>query len=343
MAGPDEFGRMDARERHGKLDAQGHPAGGRRAMGTPGQRHAEARDSRVRSAGWWALVGLGALWLVDGILQLQPAQFSAANLAVGTVGGALMALPPPLYAFSLRVVISDLAPYDGFWTVFVAGLEIAIAAGLLVGPPRAKRAALVASAAFGGFLWVFAEGMGGILEGTMHGGIFPGTPSLFNGFPGAGLVYSLVSLMLLIPQERWNLSRRFSAVRMAPALLLLVCVFVQAAPLMWTSFGQASIFTAASDNLTPQMAPVAAPLERFAVAFPMVTNALELAATLVAAVGLGLGRAWGYRFALALLAFVWVFGVGLGGVLTGAATDPNTPPAIALLMIPAIAATRSAP
>lgn len=288
------------------------------------------------------MFGFGALWLVDGILQLQPSQFSAESLAVGTVGNALMALPPALYSISLRVVIGDVIPYDAFWTAFVSGLELAIAAGLLVGSAKARRTALLVSAVFASFLWVFAEGMGGILQGTMHGGVFPGTPSLLNGFPGAGFVYLLVALMLLIPQDKWNLAGGFSLVRDAPAILLIVCVFVQAAPLMWTSFGQASIFTANLDNLPPQLSSLAVPLERFAVANPVISNAVELAATLSAAVGMALSRVgrWGYRFTLVLLAFAWVFGLGFGGIITGSATDPNTPPAIALLMVPAIFAAR---
>lgn len=309
---------------------------------TPGRTRADPSVGDGRSARWWVTLGFGVLWLVDGILQLQPQQFSAESLAVGTVGNALMALPPALYSVSLRVIIGDVIPYDAFWTALIAGLELAIAAGLLVGSARARRVALIVSVAFGAFIWVFAEGMGGILEGTMHGGVFPGTPSLLNGFPGAGFVYMLVALMLLIPPGKWNLSGGFSLVREAPAILLIACLFVQAAPLMWTSFGQASIFTANMDNLPPQLASVAIPLERFAVANPVISNAVELSAILVAAIGMAISRVgtWGYRFTLLLLAFTWVFGVGFGGISTGYATDPNTPPAIALLMIPAIFAAR---
>lgn len=114
-------------------------------------------------------------------------------------------------------------------------------AALLAGSRRVQRVALGISIVWGLVVWVFGERMSWIPSGTMSSGVFPGTPSMMNGFIGAALVYVLIAILLLFLLVRhWNLSWRFSVVRNAPIVLFLISAAVQAAPLMWTTFGLAS-------------------------------------------------------------------------------------------------------
>jgi hypothetical protein len=282
--------------------------------------------------------GLGALWTLDGLLQLQPQMFTQ-GLAVNVVANALMSLPSPLYYASLKFAVGPFLRNVEFLNAGVAALQLAIGLSLLVGPCGARRLALAASVAWGLAVWVFGEGMGGVLGPTMTGGVFPGTPSIFSGFPGAALIYVLIALFLLLPESRWRLSGRLSLVRDAPAALFLVSAAVQAAPLMWTTYGQASIFASNAGKLPQLAGPLLLPLSAFTAAHPAPSNGLELAACALSALGMFSLRRWGYLLALGLLAFIWCIPLALAGMATGIATDPNTPPDIALLMVPAMLAS----
>lgn len=281
-------------------------------------------------------IGLGTLWIIDGLLQLQPQMFTQ-HLSIDVIGSALMSLPPALYFWSLNILIHFFMPYAAIWDISFAVLQLCIGISLIVGKEHVQKVGLWISIIWGSIVWVFAEGMSGILAGTMSGGVFPGTPSLINGFPGAALVYVLAALLLVfLPKRLWNPSSYLSVSRLVPALIMFVSAFVQAAPLMWRTFGQASIFTANSDNVPAQLVGSIEPLATFAASHPAIANSLELSMCLLSGVGLLSGKRWGSALALCWLGFVWWFGLGLGGILTGGGTDPNTPTAIALLVVPTL-------
>lgn len=284
---------------------------------------------------------LGALWVVDGLLQLQPAMFTSA-FADNVIGAAIQSLPAPLYRASLQVFIDYVVPHIAAWNAFFAALQISLGVLIIRGRSRVRRYALEASIAWSAFLWVFGEGMGGILASTMQGGVFPGTPSLLSGFPGAALLYLWLSVILLAPEKWWRLRGVFSPVRDFPALLFALAAAVQAAPLMWTSYGQSSIFTANLDNLPGYLSATVTPIASFAVAHPVESNLAEV--TVIGGVAVFLWafkpRRWGYMLAAAVLGFAWWFGMGVGGTLTGLGTDPNTPPLIFAAIIPFIYFTR---
>ncbi len=275
---------------------------------------------------------------MDGLFELQPGLKS--HFAVAVIGNAMETLPSLFYLTSMNMLSTLIIPYAGLWDMLFALLQLSLGVALIAGSTRVKHLALLASVAWGSVVWVFGEGMAGILS---PGGTFPGTPSILNGFPGPAMVYVLIALLLLMPESRWTLSGRFSVVADAPALVFLACAAVQAAPLMWTSYGQASIFVAGRDNLPSQMAIILRPFADYTIAHPVIGNSIEVGANLAAALGLLLARKskWVFVFAFGWLGFVWLFGLGLGGILTGLGTDPGAPPAIMLLMGPALLALRS--
>ncbi len=280
---------------------------------------------------------LGALWLLDGLLQLQPYMFSS-GFAIGVIGGSLMSLPRPLYVTSVYWLEHLLIPDIVLWNSLFAGLQLALGVMLLVGISRTRLAklALWISIPWSIALWVFGEGMGGILLATMSGGEFPGTPSILNGFPGAALLYLWVTILLLIPESWWGNRSKLSPVWGGAGYLFLVAAIVQAAPLMWTAFGQASIFAANLDNLPGALAWTIRPVINAATSHPVLANSIEVGVSLVTALTLFLRKPSTLLYLLpaAWVTFIWWFGLGVGGTLTGLGTDPNSPPLIILLVLP---------
>lgn len=126
-------------------------------------------------------VGLGALWLLDGALQLQPVMLTR-RFALGVIAPAAIGQPAPLHvAITLptRIILHDPVAFDALF----AGVQILLGPGLLV--RRTARAALGASVAWALGIWVLGEGLGGILV--------PGA-SIPDGAPGAAALYVLLAL-----------------------------------------------------------------------------------------------------------------------------------------------------
>jgi hypothetical protein len=294
-------------------------------------------EQTVNTSRKLVVLGLGVLWVFDGVLQLQPSMFTQ-SFAVDTVGSAIMGLPAPLYHFSLNFLQTLIIPYISLWNWLFALTQIAVGLILIKGSPRARRYALVASIPWSLFIWVFGEGLGGVFDSTMSGGVFPGTPSIISGFPGAALLYAWVAVLALLPQRKWRMSARISAARDGPAVLFAVAALVQASPLMWTTFGQASIFAADLDNLPARLGFTVLTIESYTASHPFLSNSLEVGITALVALTLFVFkfRKWPVALEAAWLLFIWWFGLGLGGTPTGLGTDPNTPPVIILLTVPRI-------
>jgi len=297
----------------------------------------------VSSSRKFMSIGLGSLWVIDGALQLQPAMFTP-SFPVNVVGPALQSLPNPIYGYSLSILQTYIIPHISAWNIPFAFLQLLIGVLILSNRHKLRALGLALSLVWSGFLWVFGEGLGGIYASTMGGGVFPGTPSLLNGFPGAALLYAWLSIILLLPERMWRLEGVFSPIRDGAAALFAVSTLVQLSPLMWTAYGQASIFTANLDNLPPQLWFTVEGIAHFSVSHPVTANTLEVLAEGLAALGVWgvTPKRWGYIYATILLGFTWWFSLGLGGLLTGLGTDPNTPPLILLLMTPYILWCRQA-
>lgn len=128
---------------------------------------------------------LGSLWIIDGILQAQPQiSFGFSHFVILP---AISQLPPAMY--------HALVPATAFWSSSELILDsIAAVIQLMVGAmlitSRSRRftgAASIVSVVWAAIIWVLAEGMGGML----HSGA-----SILSGFPGAALIYIVLSILL---------------------------------------------------------------------------------------------------------------------------------------------------
>jgi hypothetical protein len=300
-------------------------------------RHVEAL-SQLRAIWWFAL---GGLWIVDGLLQAQPGMFTP----TGLLGNALLpaAQGQPSWIAGPMLWGSGLwAGHATFWNAAVVILELSIGCLILVGRrwPMVGRTGLVLSIAWGLIVWYFGEGLGGL---------FIGSASYLAGAPGSALLYVLLAIALLLPDVLWSSPRLLPAFRVAVSALWAVGALLQMATLYWTPLGLASILQSVAMMPLPfGLTALDAQLINAMASAPVLWNAVLCSIMIGLAGALLLGRGgkaiyvialvW---FALVWLVFVWMVFQGLGMVFSGMATDPNTPPVWALLLLPSLFTERT--
>ena len=208
------------------------------------------------------------------------------------------------------------------FNAFIVCIQLAI--GCLLIFKRTAKIGLAASVVWGLVVWYLGEALGGI---------FGATSSLLMGAPGAGLLYSLLSL------GAWPDKKQVS---MRPAPWLVIAWFG-----IW-GLG-AFLQTQSQQNMA---APTAAMLRAMTDGMPhwlavtdqataniisqggniVLTGLIVLEATLALLVFLGrIPRAVAIYLGCLLAAFFWVVGQSFGGFYTGYMTDLNTGPLLIVL------------
>jgi hypothetical protein len=274
-------------------------------------------------------LGLAGLWLLDGVLQYQPAMFTPAfsrMLAASAAGNPAVIARPIIWDATL--VGQHLALLN---TVF-ATIQLLLGLGIAFRPT--VRLALAASVAWSVAVWWFGEGLGGVLNGG-------GGP--LEGGPGAVIIYALIAV-LLWPAERPRAAAPFVAGR---------AVGARAAKALWLAFwlSQACLALAPSDRASQAASDMITGMENGEPRW--LATMMRGAASLVAHQGLATSIALAVALALvatgvylpvraaratlllaiALAAVLWVFVQALGGILATGATDPESGPLLALLAL----------
>jgi hypothetical protein len=274
-------------------------------------------------------LALAGLWLLDGVLQYQPAMFTPAfsrMLAASAAGNPVVIARPILWDAAL--VGHHLALLN---TIF-ATIQLLLGLGIAFRPT--VRIALAASVAWSAAVWWFGEGLGGVLAGGA---------SPLDGGPGAVIIYALIAV-LLWPAGRPGGPAPFVAAR---------AVGARAARALWLVFWLSQAYFALTpENRAPQAASLmitgmesgeprwlAAMMRDAAslVAHQGLATSIVLAVTLVlVAMGVYLpARAARTTLVLAIVlaVVIWVFAQALGGILASGATDPESGPLLALLAL----------
>ncbi len=264
-------------------------------------------------------VALGALWLGDAVLQLQPRMFTPAFSGQVLYSTALMYQPPGLSGFLFAVARLEAANLTAT-TLLIAMVQLAIGAALLV--PASRRAALVASAGWATVVWVLGEGMGFVATGTA---------SLWSGAPGAALLYlalSLLALRGLRDPNRWARTGMWiwTLYWGMGALLDLAWRYPPGAVMAYNLQTAAQSAPGPLQSIDYRLARVA-----FQFQWPVVVAFTVVYLLLATAVWRTPLRRPALVLGLLMLAAFWVLGQGLAGVFTGIATDLNSAPLMALL------------
>jgi hypothetical protein len=272
-------------------------------------------------------LGLAGIWLLDAILQFQTFMFSKgfAQMLSGTGPGNPAVIASPIHWASQ--IISE---HGTATNAVFALIQLAIGLGIAWRP--ATRLALAGSVAWAVGVWWFGEGLGGVLNGA-------GSPA--NGAPGAVIIYALLAVLLW--PTRTGKPAPFAA-SMATGVAAARALWL----VLWGSLAYLALqpATAASGALSSMVRAMAAgqpgwlaSTDTHLAAFLLYRGpgaAIVLAVVLaVIAVGICLpGQAVRVVLVLALLtaAAIWI-AEGLGGILTGGGTDPNSGPLLALLAL----------
>jgi len=265
---------------------------------------------------------LGLLWLLDGLLQFQPAMLTP-KFAVEVIAPA--AAGQPGFISGPVGEVARIISYQPVIMDVSSGLiQLALGAGILYA--RTARRALAASVAWALLVWYLGEGLGGL---------FGGSSSLLTGAPGAALLYAVLALAAW--PRRDGTAAAEKPPRWAPA----------AWAALWLGGAVLQLMTGRDTNAATGMslarnasgapswfAPIDAHLA-FLVPGSGVSIVVDLVVLQVFA-GLGALGAPRMRMAAVLvgcglsLAY-WVAGQGLGQPWSGLATDPGTAPLVVLL------------
>jgi hypothetical protein len=273
-------------------------------------------------------LALGALWLLDAILQYQEVMFTRSfgqSLAATAAGNPAVLARPITWNAGL------VGQHSMALNAVFASVQLVLALGIAWRPT--VKIALGASIGWALAVWWFGEGLGGVLTGTA---------SPVTGAPGPVILYALLAV-LLWPRDS-AASAPFTAARAvgAPAARALWLI-------LWASLAYFALLPAnraplaLHDMITGMTAGepgwLAATMNGAAglLAHHGLAAAIVLAVLLAAiAVGIYLPRPVAraaLTLAIVVAAAIWVIGQALGGLLTGVSTDPGSGPLLALLAI----------
>ena len=275
-------------------------------------------------------IGFGLLWVIDGLLQAQPAMVGLPTQVI-----------TPESSGSPAWVRSIVGWGTASWTfhpVQAAAAAVWIQLGigvwmLAVRRGRWSQAAALAGVAWGLVVWVFGEAFGNVFA--------PGL-SFLTGAPGAALLYVVAGALIALPARTWASSRLGRWLLAGSGVFLVGMAVLQAWPGrgFWSGGGPLTAMIGEMSG-TSQPRPLASLVGSFGRIVAAHGFAVNLVAvSVLAAAGLGLLSARPRLVRPALLATVALFAVDWvlvqdTGVFGGLGTDPNSMIPAALLIIAA--------
>ena len=272
-------------------------------------------------------LALAVIWLLDGVLQYQPFMFGKGfpqMLADASSGNPAIVASP--ITWSATFIDHHLVAVNAIF----ATVQLALGLGIAWRPT--VRLALGASVAWALAVWWLGEGLGEVLTGNA---------SPVNGAPGAVILYALLAV-LLWPADR-DRAVPFVAGRavgrgVARGLWLVLWASLAFFALLPVSRAPRAISGMIAGMASGQPGWLAWIDSHAARAL----GSHGLAASIVLAIALAVvatGPFLPTRLARAALVLAIVLAVviwlaeGLGGIFTGAGTDPNSGPLLALLAV----------
>ena len=304
-------------------------------------------------------VALASLWIIDGLLQLQPAMYSRSlnGFLANVLQYNTMGRPNPLTDL-IRFLVTFTYGTHSHQIVFntVAAL-VQIAIGVAILFRKTERFGLLVSAFWALVPWVVGEAMGQML--------FPQASMAFTGTPGAALIYLFLSIILLKDHSFYpgldsdaGQFRKKSARVEEPSRSRVGCVSdlgvagsrtaLAAWAVVWVG---SALFELELSNWSPNA--ISAQLKGIAAGEPSWISGMDrllshltvgrgttialLMAVVQAWVGVAVPRPRLRRVALgvgiAVSLIYWVAGQNFGQLLTGNATDPNLGPAMIIFAL----------
>ncbi len=275
---------------------------------------------------------LGAIWLLDGLLQFQPFMFTrnfVSDVLVPSAQGN-----PGFVARPTLSLAHFIAPDIAAWNAVFATIQVLIGAGIILGALRRRpdllRLSLAGSFAWSLLVWWLSEGLGGALTA--------GSP--LSGAPGAVLLYVIAGALLWPGRPDTREIAPAPQLAGAPAKgvwfgLWAFSAFLLLEPANQTKGAISSLVAQAASGEPGFLSSLLGAASR---ALQGTGPWLD---TLLAFAMIAIGVSVAFNFhpraflaaSITLGAAIWIFGEALGGILTGQGTDPNTGPLLILLAL----------
>jgi hypothetical protein len=264
-------------------------------------------------------MALGVIWIVDGLLQLQPAQFS--GFALGIEMNA-MAQPSAIAHLELafgRLTSTAVTPF----TVLIAAVQILLGAAMLA--RRARPIALSASIPWALAVWTLGEGFGTIATG------YAMVPT---GAPGAAFAYAVLAVLLLLDRRSGDDSRRRRNFACAWSALWLLAAGLQLGSRVPLALMLRANFNESAAGEPAVLAGLDHRLAEITGAHAVAATALLAFVELLFACAPWMSHErWTLLATLSVLFLFWVAGENLGGIFTGSASDVGITPLLALIAL----------
>jgi hypothetical protein len=290
-------------------------------------------SSRGRVTARTIQIGLGIIWLFDGILQLQPKMFGSAfaNQVIRPVANGQPGLVSSTIDEMAR--LTSVHPAASNW--IFAAMQILIGIGLL--RRDSVRPALVLSFVWAAGVWCFGEGFGMLLAGTA---------SPLSGAPGAVVLYLVIGVLAWPRRIQKDGPEQHQSACGAGLLGEAGGRVVWA--VVWLGMATLWLLPAndAPDSLQHALRSAAGSSPVWLAHFQMWVagvlhgDGLTVSMTLAAlSVVIGIGPLISRHVTAFLIGGAalsidyWVLGQSFGGITTGLATDPNAGPLFVLLAL----------
>jgi hypothetical protein len=275
---------------------------------------------------------IGVLWLIDGLLQLQPQMFTM-NMVNGVMVPTVQS-QPGVVAASLRYIIAVTTTHLTAVNLVIAGVQIVL--GLLFLSGRWVRETILASIVWALIVWYGGEGMSMLL--TAHGSALTGAPGAVLLYPLLGLaVYPRVATPLgqsmkgIAPETGENGLVSRDVLRWVLAGFWVFAALLQLQPYWWQKgqissaisgmVGQGGLNGALVDPVLSGLANLTANAET-PLNIVLILVFLGLGAAIVLAKGQQLRAALIASIVVSLV--IWYVAEGFGMIFTGMATDFNS-------------------
>jgi hypothetical protein len=274
---------------------------------------------------------IGVLWLIDGLLQLQPQMFTM-NMVNGIMKPMLQG-QPGIFEPSLQFIVNQTTLHLTAVNLLIAIVQILLGLGFLFLSGDWVKWLVLASIVWAFIVWYGGEGMNMLLTGTA---------SILTGAPGAVLLYPLLGLAVYPRNQSTTstgatrkasddglISRRL--LRYILAGFWCFAALLQLQPYWWQD-GQISQAVGAMVGQGGLNAVLVDPvLTQISNATANIETSLNIALIIVfLAIGIGLAVVKDEHVRPFLIASIivsglfWYFSQAFGMILTGMATDFNS-------------------
>lgn len=270
---------------------------------------------------------LAGIWLLDGVLQYQSFMFTR---GFGEMLGSAARGNPAVVAGPITWSAHLIGQHAVVMNAIFATIQVLLGLGIAWRPT--VRLALGASIAWALAVWWLGEGLGMVLTGSA---------SPVGGAPGAVIIYALLAV-LLWPARRDRPASYVAGrgVGTAPAAVLWLVLwgalaFLTVEPAARAPRGLSGLISGMTSGEPGWLAAADGQLAAWLSNHGAAASAALAIVLIAVAAGICLpapaARA-SVALAIAVAAAIWV-AQGLGGILTGAGTDPDSGPMLALLAL----------